>query len=756
MPDIPAEFQVGVGGSSILAQILFQRGLTTLEDARGFLNPENYHPAESAELPGLIKAADRIQFALERSEPILVWGDFDVDGQTSTTLLKSALQDLGGNVFHYIPNRARESHGIALPSLSERINEFSPGLILTCDTGIDAVEAIAYANSRSIDVVITDHHQMPAVLPDAFAIINPSMLPAAHPLATLPGVGVAYKLIEEIYSRYKKPSDHLLDLVALGIVADVATQVHDTRYLLQRGLSVLQTTSRLGLQELYNNAQLKQGEINEDQIGFGIGPRLNALGRLNDANSCVDFFTTTDPDLAIKLAKHLEELNEKRQDLTETIFQDCLNMVDIYPELNDDYPILVLQGSSQWNPGVIGIVASRLVERFYKPVIMLSQDGNLARGSARSISGVHITSLISMSSNLLLSYGGHPMAAGLSLALENVTQFRRSISDSYLREIGTQPEEPQVKIDSVLPLQSITEDFVNEFKLLAPFGAGNPKLLFASRGLSLESESIIGKNRNHRKLTFSEGLKTKHEFLWWNSIDIDLPAGLIDIAYSLDLTTYRGNKQIQSTLRYFRESPGSPIFIPRSSKPELIDYRSVHDPLNELAVLMTDEKNAVIWAEKNKPSGFISYPREDLLQTSSMIIWTTPPSYRVFIGAIKNVSPQKVYLFAIDPGINKQKLYLESLFGLIKNLQNSGKEYNQERFTQSLAGTSALTLAGLEWIHQQGDYDLSDFYSLNLIKPGPGSPLPGFSKADEMIKKILQEISSYRALFKEVKLKALL
>jgi len=511
--EIPADFQAEFGGSSLFYQTLFRRGLKTIQSARGFLNPDHYQPSSPSQLPGLPKAVDRIHSAFKSSQNILVWGDFDVDGQTSTALLVSALSGHGSKIFHYIPNRARESHGLSVASLQKQISEVSPALLLTCDTGIDAIEPIAFAKSSGIDVIITDHHQLPPELPNAYSIINPNMLPEDHPLFNLPGVGVAYKLIESLYTDLNLDPEIFLDLVALGIVADVARQTQDTRYLLQKGLALLQNTSRLGLQQLLTFANIKPEEITEETIGFVIGPRLNALGRLDDANSCVEFFTTADLSRASELAHQLESLNSQRQVLTENIFQDSIKMIADYPEYVQDYPILVLQGPSQWHPGVIGIVASRLVERFHKPVIMLSQDGKLARGSARSIPGVPISNLISESSNLLLSFGGHPMAAGVSLSLENVSQFRRQLANNYERIVGGLPTPPVVNIDGDLPFQLISDSFIKDFQRLAPFGTGNPKLMFATRGVHLNAQGVraIGKDKKHKKITLVDrsGKKTR-------------------------------------------------------------------------------------------------------------------------------------------------------------------------------------------------------------------------------------------------------
>jgi len=754
--EIPGVFQSEIGGYSIVSQTLFRRGLTTLDVARGFLNPDAYQPAPPSELPGLIKAVERIQIELSSPRPILIWGDFDVDGQTSTTLLVSALTDLGANVFHYIPNRATESHGITVESLSRIIEHSQPGLIITCDTGIDAVEPINFANSKNIDVIITDHHQLPPQLPDAFAIINPASLDPDHPLSALPGVGVAYKLIEEIFSRSNLDPSRYLDLVALGIVADVAHISRDTRFLLQNGLSVLRKTPRLGLRLLFENANLIAEDIGEDQIGFAIGPRLNALGRLSDANSCVNFFTSTDSDAVLELATQLETLNFQRQELTEKIFTETKEMVSTYPELDDDFPILVLQGPTDWNPGVIGIVASRLVERYHKPVIILSKEGNIARGSARSIQGIGISELISLGSSLLISHGGHPMAAGVSLPIENIPQFRRDLAKNYHLLYGDSHPAPELNIDGEIPFQFITTDFVTDFKRLSPFGAGNPRLLFATRNITTVSDKTIGRKRNHRKLILADSSGKNQEFLWWNSVDLALPNGPYDIAYSLDLSSYRDKLQTQATIQHFRQSVKSPVHISKSRKIDLVDLRRSENPLKDLATIVQNEKSAVIWSENSHPEGFQTYPRLSIKPAETLIIWTTPPSAEIFKRMINKVSPQKLVFISRNPGINTQKDFLEALLGLLKHLSNSEKPYHPDVFAQRTSQTASIIETGIDWLHFHGDYDLSDFRTDFQLKPGPKSPLPDFNNINRKLKLMHHEIRAYRAYFQSADIHSVL
>jgi len=747
LESVPGLFQARIGGSSLVARTLYQRGYTSLDSALGFLDPAFYTPSPPSDLPGLLTAADQLESALKYGKNILIWGDFDVDGQTSTTLLYSGLVELGGSATYYIPIRASESHGVSPASLQDKIDRLQPDLLITCDTGIDAVDAVNLARDQNLEVIITDHHQLPDQLPDANSIINPNLLPKEHPLRTLPGVGVAYKLMEELFSRQDRDSERFLDLVALGVVADVAEQIGDTRFLLQQGLDILRTYSRPGLSELYRFAGVEQGEITEDQIGFVIGPRLNALGRLDDANSSVDFLTTSDPGRAHKLAEYLENLNRRRQELTEDIFQEAMAMIEGSPSLVEDYPVIVLAGSSNWNPGVIGIVASRIVDRFFKPVIMLSEDGVEYRGSARSIEGVNITRLISESSRFLTSFGGHPMAAGMSLPAENVSKFRSSLAEDFHRIVGPPPEKARINIDAELSFSDISLDFITDIQRLAPFGAGNPKLLFATRGLSLTAERIIGKNKNHRKLTFTDPSGTDLDFLWWNSAEYTLPSEPIDLAYSLDQTTFRDQLQIQATVQHIRHSSDEPAYIKSPKKINFRDFRQSQSPLLDLESVIASGK-VQVWAELNIPPGVQSRKRLELLSQPTLVIWTSPPNRQVLSTAVSQVTPSEIILFALEPTFSSQRDFIQALLGLLKHLKLSEKEFNLARFAQALALPEDVIEIGLEWIHLQGDFDLSALLTTGYFEPGPGNQLPGFHDIDRRLKHMLQEVSAYRKYYK--------
>ena len=494
--DVPASF-AALNLPTLIAQTLVRRGVDTPEAARAFLQPDRLPPAP---FPGIEPAVERVREAIRRNERICVWGDFDVDGQTSTTLLVQALQALGGDVIYYIPIRGKESHGVHIETLKP-ILENGAKLIVTCDTGITAYEAIEYANAHGVDVVVTDHHELGPTLPNAKAIVNPKLLPEGHPLGTLAGVGVAYKLAEELL-RGNDPSratgvsevaaTTLLDLVALGLIADVALLKGETRSLVQRGIQVLRNTGRIGLRTMAELSGTSLESLTEESIGFSFAPRLNALGRLGDANPAVELLLSQNPARARVIATQIEGLNAQRRLLTTQVYEAAETQLRENPELRSE-PAIILTNQN-WPGGVVGIVANKLVERYRKPAILLSQsEDGILRGSARSIEGLNITEAITTQKDLLLGFGGHPMAAGLALPAEKLTQFRKGLARAIEEQLGkVVREEPALQIDAWLRLDEIELSFAEALEALAPFGPGNPALTFATHKVALKSVAAIG------------------------------------------------------------------------------------------------------------------------------------------------------------------------------------------------------------------------------------------------------------------------
>ncbi len=699
---VPASLRHAIGGNPLVATTLTRRGITESETARAFIDPTLYTPASPSELPDLTKAVDRLEQAIYRQEIICVWGDFDVDGQTATTLLVSTLRDLGAKVTYHIPVREKESHGINIPILDDFLDQ-GINLLLTCDTGIAAHEPITHAQGRGVSVIVTDHHDLPPELPPAYAIINPKMLSSGHALSTLPGVGVAYKLSEELYGRFNRSKDCLkhLDLVALGIVADIAILYKDTRYLLQVGLECLRNTQRLGLTALIEAAEIDPSHLTEEHIGFILGPRLNALGRLSDANKAIDFFTTSDLQQARILASELEGLNAQRRLLTEQVFKAAQAQIDQDPALLEN-PALVLAHQA-WPAGVIGIVAGRLVEYYNRPVVLISAPlSEPARGSARSVLGINITTALAQNKELLSGFGGHPMAAGFSIANENIPKFKHALSRTIQRMMEKKPLQAMLQIDAFVPLSDLSIDFVDDLERLAPFGLGNPALILASRDLSLSGYVAVGRNDEHLLLTVKDESGCEQRVIWWQGAGWPLPEGHFDLAYTVRASTFRGNRDIQVEWTDYRivEEKGIAFQVPKRHI-EVIDFRQNSHPLSTLKKIQQNE-DIQVWSEGSSEE-LGGQDRYSLTNADVLAIWTTPPGNSELQKALETVNPHKVYLFGINPGFDQLDAFLLRIMGLIKyTLTHSQGHAYLTKLAAATAQREIVILTGLEWLEARG------------------------------------------------------
>lgn len=759
--DIPESLQQEVGGHPLVAQTLVRRGISDPNRARSFLDPQYYQPSLPSELPGLSQAADRLEIAIQNNETILVWGDFDVDGQTATTLLVEALHHLGARVRFHIPVRASEGHGIQPEVLATFLqstdqgaghtSEPDPSLLLTCDTGITAHAAVEYANSQGITVIITDHHEPAQTLPPAFAIINPHLLPTLqHPLSSLPGVGVAYLLIHELYLRQGQPQSvqHYLDLVALGIVVDVAEQRGDTRYLLQLGLNVLRTTPRLGLQALYQIAGLNPAHLDEGHVGFTIGPRLNALGRLSDANPIVEFLTTTDPTRAEILAIQIDGFNQRRRILTDQVHQGALAQIERQPELLN-YSALVLSHPG-WPAGILGLVASRLAEDYRKPTILLGiDDKGMAAGSARSIPGIHITDAIKRQADLLFGFGGHAGAAGLSLTRENIPDFRTRLSRTIRSTIPAENLQPGLAIDAYLSLDQINLDLVDEIRRIAPFGQGNPPLVLAARQVQIESTTEIGRNQEHRRLVISDPLGNIQEILWWRSNHIPLPPKniSIDLALKASANTFRGERRLQLEWVDFHLPDGLPIRMERAPQEtiHIYDHRQEEHPTAILSTL-AGEKSLQIWEEGQENPAVESRDRLKLAPRPSLVIWTTPPGPRVLEKVLEQVKPERIYWFANDPNLDSLQPFLTRLAGLVKHaIHRKEGRITINELAAAVAHNVGTVHLGLLWLQANGSIHLdTPEEGRFLIEPGSGEKDNELPAITYELKGLLEETAEFR------------
>ncbi len=736
----------------LIAQTLVRRGINTPEAARAFLHPDSLPPTP---FPNIEPAVERIRAALRDKEMICVWGDFDVDGQSSTTLLVQTLQELGGNVVYYIPVRGKESHGIHIETLKPII-ENGARLLLTCDTGITAYEAIDYANSCGVDVIVTDHHELGPRLPNAKAVINPKLLPENHVLANLAGVGVAYKLAEALLIENRKSElVNLLDLVALGLVADVALLKGETRSLVQRGIQALRNTGRIGLRVMAELSGTSLESLTEETIGFSFGPRLNALGRLSDANPAVELLLSHDPVRARVIATQIEGLNAQRRLLTNQVYEAAEAQLRENPHLLSE-PALVL-ASQNWPGGVVGIVANKLVERYRKPAFLLNQsEDGILRGSARSIEGLNITEAIAAQKDLLLSFGGHRMAAGLALQAGKLSAFRKGLGKAIEAQLGRLIlEEPALRIDAWLDLNDIKIEFAESLEALAPFGAGNPSLILATHKVSLRSVSTIGKAREHLRLNVEDENGNIQSILWWGGAGAELPeeGSKFDIAYSLRASSFRGAKQVTLQFEEFRVVEEAPPELKKRTV-EIVDYRL--ESASSLAQLQEQAPAIQVWAEaEHKAKG---KSRFELHPADEFAIYTTPASPTELRLALQTVRPKRVYLFGVSPSAEKPDAFLTRLAGFAKFAinQKSGKVTVGELAGVTGQREGAIRL-GLEWLAAGGHVSIQREDDTILLSTGNGE-LNQYLQRElyVAVRGILEETNAYRLHFQRADAKSLM
>ncbi|MGA9396993.1 MAG: single-stranded-DNA-specific exonuclease RecJ [Anaerolineaceae bacterium] len=745
--NIPPDVLAAAGGERFLAEILLQRGLNSVDAITPFLDPDRYRETPPDDLPDIDRAVERLQKAITESQPILIWGDYDVDGQTATTLLYIYLQSAGAKVSYHIPVRATEGHGIQPDALKKYLKS-DMRLLITCDTGISEVEGVQLARQAGLDVIITDHHNLPDQLAPADFIINPKLLPAGHGLSDLAGVGVAYKLIQALDQVLNKSlgGAHAIDLVALGTIADMALLVEDNRYMVQKGLPLLNATQRVGLQAVYKIAGILPETVTEEVIGYNLAPRLNAVGRLADANRMVELLSTDDAFKAELIANEIEGLNAKRRLLSDQVLQAAIGQVERDRTLLD-LPCLVLAHPS-WPGGILGIVASTLVETYNRPVILLANPpGSPARGSARSIPGIDITSALEANHDLLLTFGGHPMAAGLSLLPEKLVEFQAAMGRTISHLTGETAFEEMLLLDAVLPLTSLPENLQGALKRLSPFGPGNPPLTLMARSVTIQSTRPFGRNRDHLRLTVADESGKTAEVTYWRSAGQKLPEGRFDLAYSLKPSSYLGHNELQITWVDHREQAEAVTLRARKRAPLVHDYRLDADPLSVLQALYAGS-DLLVWREGSHTQDIKGVTRYELKPADRMAVWTIPSSFATLRQVIDTVKAREIHLFASQPEGTRLESFQTRLAGLIKfTIVHKGGTASIIDLAVAMAHEVATVEAGLEWLNARGDISFEAGHGMLIFKPGGNRDEVGVHEALTRLLDLLAETAAFHAYY---------
>ena len=542
--------------SEVLAKLLFIREIKTFSQAKYFFRPSIESLHDPYLMNGMEVAAKRVISALTENQPICIYGDYDVDGTCSTALLYMFLKELGANVDFYIPRRLNEGYGLSKDGIDAiKINNDAK-LLITVDCGITAIEETAYANDLGMDVIICDHHQPKDELPNALAVLDPLKPNCDYPFNYLSGAGVAFKLAQGIAEKIGRREMPLkcLDLVALAGAADIVPLMDENRILVREGLDLVNNNPRPGIQALIESSGLQPGNLNSGQVVFTIAPRINAVGRLGDAKRAVELLITKNIDEARTMAKVLETENYERRKIDVGTFDNALKLVESSIDLENDLAIVLHQ--EEWHPGVIGIVASRLVEKYYRPTIMLTTIDGIAKGSARSINNFNIYEALQKCEHLLIHFGGHQAAAGLAVELDKVQDFKDKFNQIVKESITGSDLFPEIIIDSKIKLSEITPKFLRILDQFAPFGPENMRPVFLTEGVELSnSPRLVG--NNHLIACFKQNGNDKiFDSIGFNMREyLDLLSDKkvkVDIVYTIDKTVRDGRSYPQLRLKDLR------------------------------------------------------------------------------------------------------------------------------------------------------------------------------------------------------------
>ncbi|NMA68775.1 MAG: single-stranded-DNA-specific exonuclease RecJ [Desulfitobacterium sp.] len=537
-----------LGISPVISDILWQRGLKE-EEIIEFLRPSLLDCPSPFDFKDMAKAVERLVEARQKGEKVLIYGDYDVDGVTSTALLFKVLRDLGIQAITYIPNRMDEGYGLHKEAIS-KAHQAQVKVIITVDCGITAVEEVDYAKTLGIDIILTDHHEPPEVIPQAMAILNPKMADSGYPFRELAGVGVALKLAQALIETQESEEENphtlleIIDLAALGTIADLVPLVGENRVIVAHGLKRMEKTIHLGLATLLEECGLANKPLTARQIAFMVAPRINAAGRMDSPRAGLELLITGDEARAKELARLLSKENTQRQATEKEILAEAIDMLEQEP-----LPRVIVLSAENWHHGVIGIVASRLVERYYRPVFLIAEEEDIGKGSARGIAGYHVLNELRSHEELMENLGGHSQAAGFSLKKDKISILREALNKSAEKYPESLYYEP-VRIEKCISLEELNSDLMEEIEYLAPFGFGNPNPVFAGIKYPLFQADTVGKDQDHLKCYFGnygewEGIA----FRKGEKLEKIINSSTVDVAFNLSWNNYQGNQHIQLGIR---------------------------------------------------------------------------------------------------------------------------------------------------------------------------------------------------------------
>lgn len=546
--DKPLEFK---GAGALVTRLLHNRGITTAHAAEAFLKADSRLSIDPFSIPDMHPAVNRVYKALLSGEKMAVYGDFDADGITATALLVQGLAALGGNVIPYIPHRQNEGYGLKIPAL-EKLRKQGITLVITVDTGITAFAEIEKSHKMGLDILVTDHHVPLDELPSAKIIVDPKRTDSTCPFTEFAGVGVAFKLLEALLASNRRDDliSNATELVTLGTIADMSPLLNENRRLVKTGLKLLSRTKRIGLNELMSVAGVDKGHLTAETVSFQLGPRLNSAGRMDDAGTSYQLLVTQDQAQAHALARELEEKNRERQRLVADTYDRARRQI---LEDGSGKPIL-MASDADYPPGVIGLVAGRLADDFYRPVVLVQIGSDICRGSARSIPEFDLMSALKTCHHLLTRYGGHARAAGFNVPTRDLQQVQKRLRSLAEEQLTGLDLRPHINIDAELSLSAFAKGVFEDMRQLEPYGMGNPAPVFLSRKVEVVEQRLVGNQNDHIKL------KLKQDGVVWDTMGFRLGSYMgelsrhIDVVYSVEVDNYNGKGQLRLNLLDFARS----------------------------------------------------------------------------------------------------------------------------------------------------------------------------------------------------------
>ena len=689
---------------SLIKRLLISRGITTEEDMKNFLNPLEMELTSPYAFCDMKKTIERLSKAIENKEIIVIYGDFDADGITSTSILYKTLKLLGAEVHYFIPDRETQGHGLNTKALVKLMTTIKPKVIISVDCGISDVEAVKFVNSfkatdvKTIDVIITDHHEAPEILPDAYAIINPKAPNALDEnlttkqieyLTYLAGCGVAFKVAQALLMEYGRTDFiyELLPFVAVGSIADVVPLLGENRYFVAKGLELISQGKHQGLKMLIESAgyDITKG-VTTENIGFGVAPRINASSRMDTVDSALKVLISDNvQEIQVAIAM-LNELNNTRQKICAEVFEQADEMVKKEGNKN---PAIILY-NEEWHGGVIGIVAAKLVEKYYKPVFLMTykKESNEFGCSARSIEGVPLYDVIAENAELFKGFGGHKMAAGLAFEgdEEKFEIVKKALNESVKNYTQGQDLKPHIKIDLKLQPEDITINLVEEISKLEPFGASNPSPIFSMENLKVKQKSLMGNDKSHLRLIMG---KEAYEFtsVWWSKGDIPLSAGdSADLAFHPQINEYNGNISVQLVIDDIHSENLDNIDENQNlNKYKIYDNRTKTGILTNVNDYLKDTKwNIKVFAESKyildtiKPYPEISsktFTRNDIPKCDIVMFFDYPADKKTLDYILEKSEPKGLHFMNYEPKFFDEQGLVQTFNGMLKyaSHSNNGK-----------------------------------------------------------------------------------